>query len=242
MHPRTWPASVTAQLEEVMRRIARPGPSLAIALVVSACAGGSQPSTVESPSAEAARSLPASAAPGPTPSAVATAEAASPTPAPPTPAASPTTVTSDTYGYSITIPGDWTTIQATAAWDGTGAPFHDVPEADQFVSPGTSSAWLFAAPTTKGLAARVQESLDANAAAHSATCPPVPESQDPVQVGAEPGVLLAFNCGIMINTAIAIHDGVAYVFGFRDPAVHAATSPEDRRTFLDLLESVKFPD
>ena len=51
-------------------------------------------------------------------------------------AAAPTAFTSTTYGYSLTLPAGWTAIQATKAWDGTGAPFHDVPEADQFVGPG----------------------------------------------------------------------------------------------------------
>jgi hypothetical protein len=140
------------------------------------------------------------------------------------------------------VPAGWTTIQATAAWDGKGAPFHDVPQADQFVSQSAASAWFFGAPTKKDLAARVQESIAANAAEHGATCPPVPAFQAPIKIGSEPGVLLGYDCGILINSAIAVHDGVVYLFGFRDPTVHAATSPADRETFLALLESVKFPD
>ena len=69
----------------------------------------------------------------------------------------------------------------------------------------------------------------------------MPESQDPIEIGGEPGVLSSYDCGILINTAVTVHDGVAYVFGFRDPAVHAATSPDDRALFIALLESVKFP-
>ncbi len=149
--------------------------------------------------------------------------------------------TSKTYGYSLTLPGDWTTIQATAAWNGKGAPFHDVPEADQFVGPPPASAWFFGAPTKKDLAARVKESIAANAAEHGNTCPPVPSVQDPIEIGGEPGVLLGFDCGILINNAITVHDGMAYLFGFRDPAVHAATSPKDRAVFLEMLKSVTFP-
>jgi hypothetical protein len=149
--------------------------------------------------------------------------------------------TSKTYGYSLTVPGDWKTIQATAAWNGKGAPFHDVPEADQFVGPPPASAWFFGAPTTKDLAARVKESIAANAAEHGNTCPPVPSVQEPIEIGGQPGVFLAFDCGILINNAITVHDGVAYLFGFRDPSVHAATSPKDRALFVDLLKSVTFP-
>ena len=207
---------------------------LAVALLVGACSGASsQPSQA---SAE-----PSAVASAPSASSSAVADSPSP-PASPTAAASATSFTSKTYGYSLTPPAGWTTIQATAKWDGKGAPFHDVPEADQFVSQGPASAWFFGAPTTKDLTARVAESVEANAAEHGDTCPPVPEFQDPIEIGGEPGVLLGFNCGILINTAITVHDGVAYVFGFRDPAVHAATSPADRALFLGLLESVTFPE
>ena len=128
------------------------------------------------------------------------------------------------------------------AWDGKGAPFHDVPQADQFVGPAAASAWFFGAPTTMDLAAKVKESIAANAAEHGNTCPAVPEAKDPIKIGSEPGTLLAWNCGILINSGIAVHKGTAYLFGFRDPAVHAATDPADRAAFLELLRSVRFPD
>ena len=160
----------------------------------------------------------------------------------PSASTAPTSFTSETYGYSLTVPAGWATIQATAKWDGKGAPVHDVPEADQFVGPAAASAWFFGAPTTKDLAGRVKESIAANAAEHGATCPPVPEIQDPIEIGGDPGMLVGYNCGILINTAITVHKGTAYLFGFRDPAVHAATDPKDRADFLALLESVRFPD
>jgi hypothetical protein len=231
MHPKNRHISFIALVEELMDRILRPSGPLAVALVVAACGGGSTAAPT------------ATVAPTPLPSLVATVEAASPTPsAAPTPSSSPTAFTSNTYGYSIMVPGGWTSIQAISKWDGKGAPSHDVPEADQFVGPAAASAWDFAAPTTKDLAGLVQQTITANAVDHGDTCPPVPESQGPIQIGSEPGVLLEWNCGILINVAAAVHDGVGYVFGFRDPAVHAATDPVDRATFLELLESVKFPD
>jgi hypothetical protein len=233
MRARIWLTHVICQLEELMYQIVRPAPYLAVALVLAACATGST-----SPAAVA----PAETTPSPVASAVATAQA-SPTPsATPTPSASPTAFTSKTYGYSLTVPAGWTIIQATAAWDGKGAPFHDVPQADQFVSPGSASAWFFGAPTTKDLAARLKESIAANATEHGNTCPPVPAFQDPIEIGGESGVLFGYDCGILINGALAVHNGVAYQFGFRDPAVHAAADPADQATFLGLLESVKFPD
>jgi len=216
-----------------MDRLVRRLSGLAVALLVGACAAGGSPASqaAAEPSPTSSAAAPSSSAP---------AESPSPT-ASPTPAASTTPFTSKTYGYSLTPPAGWTTIQATAKWDGKGAPTHDVPEADQFISPGPASAWFFGAPTSKDLAAREAERVAANAKDHGDTCPPVPESQDPIEIGGEPGVLSSYDCGILINTAVTVHDGVAYVFGFRDPAVHAATSPDDRALFLGLLESVKFP-
>jgi hypothetical protein len=208
---------------------------LALTVVIAACAGGSS-GTGSAPSA------PGSVATTPSPVASAVASA---TPAPTVsagPSASPTSFTSKTYGYSLTVPAGWTVIQATSAWDGKGAPFHDVPEADQFVGPAAASAWFFGAPTTKDLAGKVKESIAANAASHGNTCPAVPDVQDPIQIGSEPGVLLGYNCGILINSGITVHKGVAYLFGFRDPEVHAATHPADRAAFLELLKSVQFPD
>ena len=216
-----------------MDRLVRRLSGLAVALLVGACAAGGSP-------ASQAAAVPSPTAPAAAPSSSAPAESPSPT-ASPTPAASTTPFTSKTYGYSLTPPAGWTTIQATAKWDGKGAPTHDVPEADQFISPGPASAWFFGAPTSKDLAAREAERVAANAKDHGDTCPPVPESQDPIEIGGEPGVLSSYDCGILIDTAVTVHDGVAYVFGFRDPAVHAASSPDDRALFLGLLESVKFP-
>jgi len=212
--------------------------ALAAALLVSACTSGSTPAT--SPS-QAAAPAP-SATPLPVASASPIASASRAPSVAPSVSLVPTTFTSSTYGYSLLVPAGWHAIQATAAWDGKGAPAHDVPQADQFIGPAAASSWLFAAPTTKNLAARVKETIAANFAVHGDTCPAVPEAQDEITIGGEPGVLIAYNCGILINIAVGVHKGMAYVFGFRDPAVQAATDPADRATFLKLLESVNYPD
>jgi hypothetical protein len=158
-----------------------------------------------------------------------------------TSAAAPTTFISTTYGYSVTVPAGWTSVAATLPWDGQSDSSHAAPAADQWNSPGSSSAWALAAPFDEDLAAYVKERIAANFAAHGATCPEKPAAQDPVTIGAVPGTLVAWDCGILINIGYAVHDGVGYMFGLRDPAVHAATDAEDRATFITLLESVKLP-
>jgi len=149
--------------------------------------------------------------------------------------------TSNTYGYSLTVPAGWTVIQASSAWDGDGAPSHDAPEADQFVGPAAASAWALVAPTAKDLAAYVKESIAATAKYHGDTCPAPLETVDPIKIGGEPGTLLAWNCGILINIAATVHNGTGYLFAFRDPAVDAATDPADRAILSELLNSVGFP-
>ena len=224
-----------------MSKIGRAATSLAAMLVLVACTSASPAAPSSAPAVTAAPSIAVTASP------VASVIAATPAPATPapstaaSPAAGPTSFTSPIYGYSLTVPAGWKVIPATAAWDGTGAPFHDVPEADQFIAPGGESAWFFGAPTTKDLAGRVKESIAANAAAHGNTCPAVPEINDPIKIGSEPGRLLGYNCGILINNGLSVHKGVAYQFGFRDTSIHAATYPPDRAVFLALLASVKYP-
>lgn len=223
------------------RTIASRAASLLVAIVVAACTAGPASTPASSPITGASVAV----LPSVTPSMPSVTAAATATPVPTVAASSstgPTAFTSKVYGYSLTVPGGWTIIPATAAWDGKGAPFHDVPEADQFVGPAAASAWFFGAPTTKDLAGRVKESIAANAAEHGNTCPAVPQAKDSIVIGSEAGTLLAYDCGILINSAITVHKGMAYLFGFRDPAVHAATDPTDRAAFLQLLKSVRFRD
>ncbi len=234
-----------------MLNIGRTAPLIVAVLVITGCAGGSASAPSSAPSSgpsspPSAAAATVAAVPSPAPSAVVIVTPA--TSATPVPAASastavgPTTFTSTTYRYALTLPAGWKAIQATQAWDGKGAPFHDEPMADQFVGPAAASAWFFGAPTTKDLAGRVKESITANAAVHGSTCPAVPEVKDPIDIGGERGTLLGFDCGILINSAISVHKGVAYMFGFRDTGVHAASDATDRAIFAALLKSVRYPD
>jgi hypothetical protein len=158
-----------------------------------------------------------------------------------TAAAAPTTFTSTVYGYAITVPAGWTSVSATHPWDGKSASSHEDPAADQWSSAGSSSSWALAAASRQTLRSYVKKGIAVNFATHGDTCPEKPAAQDPVTIGGDPGMLVAWNCGILINIGFAVHDGVGYQFGFRDPAVHAASDAEDRATFVALLESVRWP-
>jgi hypothetical protein len=197
------------------------GSVLAATLLVASCTGGdSSVSSTPSTSSGGTTSLSAS-------------RAASPTLA---------TFTSGTYGYTLQLPALWSSILAQKKWDGKASLSSDSDEVDQFPGTYQASSWAVAAPSKQDLAAYTAAMMAANARDHGDTCPAKPETRNQIMVGDEPGTLLEYNCGILINLAAAIHHGVGYQFGFRDPTVNSATDPADHATFLNILKSVQFPD
>jgi hypothetical protein len=207
--------------------------------LVGACAGGAVGPAASSPADPSPTTATSpSAAPAPTRT------VRPPTPSrtvAPTPATVPTRFTSTTYGYSLTVPPGWTTVQATVAWDGTSAVSHDGPESDQFIHSYPRSAWANATSTSDPLSDVVNQVISDTAKYHGDTCPAAPEARHSIKIGGEPATLLEWNCGILINSAITVHEGVAYLFGFRDLGVHAAADPTDRKALQGLLDSVRFP-
>ena len=55
-------------------------------------------------------------------------------------------------------------------------------------------------------------------------------------------MLMAYDCGVLINNGVTVHSGIGYWFVMKDDAVQAATDPADHKTFLRILRSVHFPD
>ena len=161
----------------------------------------------------------------------------------PTPQSS-STFTSKFYGYSVSVPPGWKALPAVQRWDGTGAPDIQDFTIDLFESPQRTAraVLLTAAPTSKDLAAYVAAGITTGYLAHRDTCPAAqhPESVESITVGGEPAKLVSMNCGILINTAFTVHDGMGYRFVFRDEGVQAATDPADKATFIAMLASVEF--
>jgi hypothetical protein len=145
------------------------------------------------------------------------------------------------YGYSVAVPGGWSSLAATARWDGVASVKSDSPEVDRWTSAGPTSAWASAVAYAKDLKTYTTKTIADNAKYHADTCPAEPASQEPITIGGEQGTLIAWNCGILINLAVTVHDRVGYTFGFRDPSVRAATDPKDHGVFVDFLQSVEFP-
>jgi len=156
---------------------------------------------------------------------------------------SPSSYTSAIYGYSVTLPAGWQTRPAKARWDGSGAPGHLDPTVD-IIEPttGVMSVFAFAAPITLDLTGYARDVVARTVQFHGDTCPsPTPDKIEPANVAGEPATFIAWNCGILINIVVVIHGGIGYEFVMRDPDVHAATDPTDRKAFDDLLASMKFP-
>ncbi|HJQ43093.1 MAG TPA: hypothetical protein VJ831_08410 [Jatrophihabitantaceae bacterium] len=144
----------------------------------------------------------------------------------------------------MTLPPHWTGTQALAKWEKWDPQREldiDSSEVDPFRSGGNAAAFGVAAAWQRDLAAYTSFLIDWTNRTHGETCPEAPETKSTVTIGGQPGVLLAYNCGILINLAATVHGGVAYFFVFRNEAVDAATDPTDHATFLAILRSVKFP-
>jgi hypothetical protein len=156
--------------------------------------------------------------------------------------AGPTTFTSATYRYTLTVPARWTSRQASEKWDIQSELDGTSILADLFGEPSESRGVFAAAARWKrDLAAYTTYLIAWNAHYHE-FCPQRPNTRTPVTIGGRPGVLLAYNCGILVNIAATVHRRVGYLFTFVDQGVAAATDPTDHATFLKVLRSVQFPD
>jgi hypothetical protein len=160
---------------------------------------------------------------------------------PPSSAAVPTTFTSTKYGYALTLPAQWTGVPAVNKWDRRSGLDLESFDVDKFLADVPGKGSFGAAGRWKGdLAAYTRFLIAFTQRTHGDFCPPKPDTRGQVTIGGQPGVLLAYNCGILINIAATVHHGVGYQFTFRDSGVAAASDSTDHATFLQLLRSVQF--
>jgi len=154
----------------------------------------------------------------------------------------PTTFTSKQYGYTLTLPAQWTSADAVGKWDRRSALDIGSFDVDRFFSGVQGKGSYGAAGRWHGDLASYTTWLVAwTHRTHGDTCPAKPSTRTPISIGGQQGVLLAYNCGILINIAATVHHGVGYHFVFKDDGVFDSTDPADRATFLQMLNSVQFP-
>jgi hypothetical protein len=162
---------------------------------------------------------------------------------PPAPATRPhptaRIITSRHYHYAEALPAGWRLAgQATQRWNGTGSPGDHDPQSDLFLGPDGVEAWAYAAPTRENLAAYTRTVIRASLAVHG--CPAVTQSSQAVTIGGAPARLLAFQCpagsGFLVELAVTVHDGTAFVFGSQHPP---ATQASDRAAFRQWLAGIR---
>jgi hypothetical protein len=157
------------------------------------------------------------------------------------PPETPSLFTSTQYPYSVMLPYGWHAGAAIAKWDGVSQPGSTEPTVDKFGGSASASAFAMAAATNLDLTDLVKDRIAANFRDHGDTCPKeAPDVNQPTTVGDDPAVFLAWNCGILINMVITVHDGLAFLMVMRDVQVHAATDPADRALLDALVSGVRF--
>ena len=151
-------------------------------------------------------------------------------------------VTSREYGYTEALPAVWRLArQATRQWDGKGAPGYETPVVDLFQGPGSLQAWAIAAPTNKNLAAYTSATIRASHLAHP--CPAVPQTDQAITIGGAPARLLGMQCapgsGFLVEIAVTVHHGTAFVFASQHQPGTPVHYPADRAAFRRFLAGIR---
>ena len=151
-------------------------------------------------------------------------------------------VTSREYGYTEALPAGWRLItQATQRWNGTGGPGYDTNVVDLFIGPVQIQAWAIAAPTNKNLAAYTSATIRASHLAHP--CPAVPQTDQAITIGGAPARLLGMQCapgsGFLVEIAVTVHHGTAFVFASQHQPGTPVHYPADRAAFRRFLAGIR---
>lgn len=168
----------------------------------------------------------------------------------PSPFGSPTTFTSPTYRYSITLPAGWSVIPAQAGWDGSSAPGYDDPSVDQWIAPhvqGRCTTVFICAPTLWAFSGSTSLDLAAWVAARDAVadqqhpCGIFP-SRTSIRIDGQPAVLEDGHCGSggpFLLVAYTVRGGIGYAFSLQDNANEANAERLDRSDFNGVLATIR---
>ena len=150
-------------------------------------------------------------------------------------------VTSRQYGYTEALPASWRLARrATRPWSGKGGPGYDSPVVDLFQGPGSLQAWADAAPTHKSLAAYTSATIRASRAAHPCSRP---QTDQAITIGGAPARLLGMQCpagsGFLVEIAVTVHHGTAFVFASQHQPGTPVHYPADRAAFRNFLAGIR---
>jgi hypothetical protein len=155
-------------------------------------------------------------------------------------------VTSRHYGYTEMLPTGWRSVrQATQRWNGQGSPGDGDPFVDLFRGPRGVEAWAFSTPTKASLAAYTATVIRASHANHP--CPVRPQTNQAITIGGAPARLVGMQCpagsGFLVEIAVTVHHGTAFVFGSQNPFKFGSQNPSnaDRAAFRNFLAGIRLP-
>jgi hypothetical protein len=158
-------------------------------------------------------------------------------------AASPTVSTepfvSAHYGYVVTS-DEWTGMDASKAWDGTGSPGDTDSTVDTLEDPEGHAAFAFAEATDMTLRRFADAFRRTNATVHP--CPVEPDRTGSITIGHERAILDEMYCptsgGPFVLTAFVIYAGDAHIFFTYTNA--AGNEAPTRSWFGSLLREISF--
>ena len=155
-----------------------------------------------------------------------------------TTASKPHEFVSTRYGFAVTLPQDWSEVDASFAWDGKGLSTPGSPFFANFTAP-TSNRTLMGASATVPKGMQLAKWQAAMVRAHLPSCSE-PSSVEATTLGGEPALTWTETCDsgtVNSNKVAALHGGRGYMIYMPSDAANDA---EDRRIFEGMRQSFRF--
>jgi hypothetical protein len=152
--------------------------------------------------------------------------------------ASPQEFVSTRYGFAVTLPKDWSEVDAQFAWDGRELQSPGSPFFANFTAP-TADRTLMAASATVPKGMQLAEWQAAMVRGHLPSCSE-PSSAEATTLGGEPALTWTERCDggtVNSNKVAALHGGRGYMVYLPSAAANDA---EDRRIFEAMRQSFRF--
>jgi len=153
-------------------------------------------------------------------------------------AATPQEFVSTRYGFAVTLPQDWSEVDALFAWDGRGLQSPGSPFFANFTAP-TNNRTLMAAAATVPKGMQLAEWQAAMVRGHLSSCSE-PSSVEATNLGGERALAWTEKCDggtVNSNKVAALHGGRGYMIYMPSAAANDA---EDRRIFEGMRQSFRF--
>ena len=153
-------------------------------------------------------------------------------------ASTPQVFVSTRYGFAVTLPQDWSEVDASFEWDGRGLQAPGSPFFANFTAP-TGNRTLMAAAATVPKGMQLADWRAAMVRGHLPSCSE-PSPAEATTLGGEPALAWTEQCDagtVNSNKVAALHGGRGYMIYMPSAAANDA---EDRRVFEGMRQSFRF--